>query len=63
MTRVAAEKDLQKEITDSLSEKYGISKRLLTKIAKVYYTDTYKEEIQKNQEFEESYDCVSGTVV
>lgn len=63
LTRSATEKELQKEIVDELNERLGINKSLVRRIAKAYYNANYTDEVEKNREFEESYDLVDKTVV
>ena len=58
MTRVAAERDLQKEILNTIVEDVGVDKRLLRRMAKVYFKANFGDEIEENKVFEESYDLI-----
>lgn len=58
MTRVAAERDLQKEIINTAFEKIGVDKKLLRRMARVYFKANFGEEVEGDKLFEESYDLV-----
>ena len=58
MTRVAAERDLQKEIINTAYEKIGVDKKLLRRMAKAYFKANFGEEVEENKTFEESYDLI-----
>lgn len=58
MTRVAAERDLQKEIITEAFDKLGVDKKLVRKMAKSYFLSNFKDEVSWNNRFEEFYDAV-----
>lgn len=58
MTRVAAERDFQKETLMNISDKTGVDKKILRRMAKVYFRSNYAEEQEENRQFEEFYDGV-----
>jgi hypothetical protein len=58
LTRVAAEKDYQKEAIGTISEDLGLNKKLVKRMATVYYKSNFKDEIETQKEFEEFYDMV-----
>ena len=58
MTRVEAERDVMKTTVDDLSDELGIDKRLVRKIAKVYFKNNYAAEKESFASFEEFYDGV-----
>lgn len=58
MTRVGAERDLQKEIINETFDKLGVDKRMVRRLAKVYYKANYNDEIEENNQFETFYDEV-----
>ena len=58
MTRVGAERDLQKEIINETYDKIGADKKLIRRIAKVYFKANFNEEIEENNTFEEFYEAV-----
>jgi hypothetical protein len=58
MTRVAAERDLQKEITNKLAEELSLDKKLIRRMAKVYFKSNSTTEVEENNMFEEFYEGV-----
>lgn len=62
MTRKAAENDLIKEIINTTSDKLGLNKRLIRRLAKTHYKRDYDMEVQENKDFEEVYEYVKATV-
>lgn len=58
MTRVAAERDYQKESVNSISDKTGVDKKIVRRMAKVYFKANYSQEQEENRNFEEFYDGV-----
>lgn len=58
MTRAAAERDFQKETLINISDKTGVDKKILRRMAKVYFRSNYAEEQEENRQFEEFYDGV-----
>jgi hypothetical protein len=58
LTRVGSEKDYQKEAIASVSEDLGLNKKLVKRMATVYYKSNFKDEIETQKEFEEFYDMV-----
>lgn len=58
MTRAAAERDFQKETLNSISDKTGVNKKIVRRMAKAYFRSNYAEEQEDNRQFEEFYDGV-----
>lgn len=58
MTRAASERDFQKETLTSISDKTGVDKKIIRRMAKVYFRSNYAEEQEENRQFEEFYDGV-----
>lgn len=58
MTRVAAERDLQKEIINKLAEELSLDKKLIRRMAKVYFKSNFTTEVEENNMFEEFYEGV-----
>lgn len=58
MTRIAAEKDLIKEIVSDLSEKFELPKKTINKLAKVYHKQNFSQEAQQFDELETLYEEV-----
>lgn len=58
MTRIGAERELQKEAINELNDKLGIDKKLIRRMAKAYFKANFKDEVQENTDFEEFYTTV-----
>jgi len=58
MTRVGAERELQKETTNEIVDKLGIDKKLFRRMSRAYFRANFKEEVQENTDFEEFYTTV-----
>ena len=55
MTRVDAERDLQKEIVNTLHEKLDMEKKVIRRIARSHHRATFATEQEENALFEEVY--------
>lgn len=55
LTRIAAERDLQKEIIKKTSEELSIDKKIIRRMAKVYFNANFTQEVELDEEFEETY--------
>lgn len=62
-TRVAAERDLQKETINNLHDQLGVDKKLIRRMAKAYFKANFGEEVEENKAFEESYDLIIKNTV
>lgn len=58
LTRVASERELQKEIINNTFDAVGINKKLLRRMARVYYKSNFKEEQEADNEFVDFYEGV-----
>ena len=58
MTRVGAERELQKEITTETCDKLGVDKKLFRRMARAYFRANFRDEVQENTDFEEFYSTV-----
>ena len=58
MTRVGAERELQKETISELSNKLDIDKKLIRRMARTYFKANFNSEVQENTDFEEFYTTV-----
>ncbi len=58
MTRVAAERELQKEIINKIAEEVGLDKKLVRRLGKAYFKANFNEEVEGNNAFEEFYEGV-----
>lgn len=59
MTRADAERDYQKEAIKETAEKYGLEKKHLRKVAKVYHKNTFANEQADHEDFEELYNTMT----
>ena len=61
MTRVAAEKDLQKDIVTKIKEETTVTPKVFRKMAAVAFKANFAEEVAVHEEFEELYqEVISG---
>ena len=58
MTRIDAEKDYIREAIAECSDEFKLSKRTLTKMARVYHKQNYSQEIANHEEFEDLYETI-----
>jgi len=63
MTRISAERDLQKEIINTLHDELGVDKKLIRRLAKAYFKANFGQEVEENKAFEESYDLIIKNTV
>ena len=62
MTRISAEKDLQKEISEQMVEKLNVPKREFNRLAKIFHASNLMEEAARNEEFMEFAEAVMAPV-
>lgn len=55
MTRIASERQLIKDAIDGFHDQVAVDKKLVRKLAKVYYNANFDDEIDENQTFESLY--------
>jgi hypothetical protein len=58
MTRIAAERDLIKEIINEKSEEFQLDKKIFRRMAKVFHKDSFSEEVAESSEFEVLYENI-----
>jgi hypothetical protein len=58
LTRVASERDYQKDSINAISDKTGVDKKIIRRMAKVYFRANYAQEQEENRQFEDFYDGV-----
>jgi ABC-type microcin C transport system permease subunit YejB len=58
LTRIGAERELQKEITNEMADKLGMDKKLFKRMSRAYFKANFKDEVQENTDFEEFYSTV-----
>jgi hypothetical protein len=59
MTRVDAEKDLQKNIKNDICKELDLNKKVFSKLAKTYHKQNFSEEVQAHEEFETLYENIT----
>lgn len=57
-TRIAAERELQKEAFNAASEKYGLDKKLLRRMAKAHHKANFKDVVEEDNTFHEFYEVI-----
>ena len=62
MTRVSAEKDLQKDIAQRMLDEVGVPKASFNKLAKIYHASNLMEEAARNEEFMEFAEAIMAPV-
>ena len=60
MTRVEAERDLQKNLIGDICEELDLNKKVFRKLAKVYHKQNFDQEVTTHQEFEQLYEAVTA---
>ena len=58
MTRVAAERDLQKEAINEIFDELGIDKKIVRKMAKAYFLANYNNMVEEEKNFQDFYDSI-----
>ena len=58
MTRIGAERDLQKEIIAETCGKLDVDKKLFRRMARASFKANFRDEVQENTDFEEFYSTV-----
>ena len=58
MTRIDAEKDFIKDAIADISDNFKLSKKTVSKLARVYHKQTFNVETEAFQEFENLYEEV-----
>jgi hypothetical protein len=58
LTRIASERDLIKDILDTVEEKYGIPKAITRKMGKIYFKGTFDAEVAEADDFSALYETV-----
>lgn len=61
MTRVAAERELQKEAIANIAEELGVDKKLIRRMARVHFKANFNEEVESDDTFEQFYEAILKT--
>lgn len=57
-TRVAAERDLQKEAINEVYDKLGVDKKIIRRMAKAYFSANFNSVVEDDKNFEEFYETI-----
>ena len=60
MTRVDAEKDLQKNIVDTIHDELGLEKKYVKKVAQLWHKQNFAQMQTEQEEIEGLYELISG---
>ena len=60
MTRVDAERDLQKDIADAVNDDTGIDKKYIKKLASIYHKQTFNAVLTEQEEIQSLYEDLFG---
>ena len=58
LTRISSERDLQKEIINTLHDELGLDKKIVRRMARTYYNANFNTEVEENKSFEELYSVI-----
>jgi hypothetical protein len=58
MTRVAAERDLQKEALHEIFAELNVEKKMVRKMAKAYFLANYNTVVEEEKTFQDFYDMI-----
>lgn len=62
MTRIEGERDYIKETIKDITAKYpAVSKKVFRKMIKVYHAQTFTQEVEEHEEFENLYETITTT--
>ena len=56
LTRQDSEKDYQKEALSDIATEFSIDKKIVTKMAKTFYKDSFDQDVESFEAFEQWYD-------
>ena len=59
ISRVEAERDLQKNVIGDICEELDLNKKVFRKLAKVYHKQNFDQEVATHQEFEQLYEEIT----
>ena len=59
MTRIESERDLIKNIIETVHEEFELSKKTFRRMAKVYHRQNFSKEVAEHEEFEVLYENIT----
>jgi hypothetical protein len=60
LTRIAAERDLQKDIRESVKDEFEVEPKIFNKLVKAYYEQNLKEVVADTDTLVETYESIFG---
>lgn len=63
MTRVEAERDLQKNLRKDICDELDLNKKVFSKLARTYHKQNFSEEQEVHEKFENLYESVTKTAI
>ena len=61
MTRASSERTLQKEIIDEVFDSVGLDKKMMRRMARVFFKANFNDEVEANNQFEDFYKGIVQT--
>lgn len=58
LTRIADERELQKDLVNEMADQLGIDKKLFKRMSRAYFKANFNDEVQENTDFEEFYTTI-----
>ena len=59
-TRIEAEQEHIKEVVTKINEDFGLEKKLIRQLAKVWHMRNYAEEVTQQEDFQEAYEALTS---
>jgi hypothetical protein len=61
LTRIASERDLQKEIRENVKDEFEVEPKVYNKLVKAYYEQNLKDVVSSTDELVETYEKIFGS--
>lgn len=62
LIRIAAERDLMKDIVSDVSKKYNIPKKFVNRMVRTYHKSNFNEQVAEAETFETLYETVTKKI-
>lgn len=59
-TRIEAEQEHIKEVVETIHNDFGLEKKLIRQLAKVWHMRNYAEEVTQHEDFQEAYEALTS---
>jgi hypothetical protein len=60
LTRMDAERDLQKNIKNDICKDLDLNKKVFTKLAKTFHKQNFSEEVELHKQYEDLYEGITN---